>query len=104
MAESLITRLATLQERSPHWSSSLQRHLPLLKTALENATRPYPTSRQLYEQLDNPPIPARTFGRLLALLVDLKIIGIYTERSSANRYDIREYDATALEELDALFT
>ncbi|SEP17273.1 hypothetical protein SAMN04487948_11858 [Halogranum amylolyticum] len=89
---------------SPVTYSTLSRYLPLLQTALNNATRPYPTSRQLYETLEDPPIPARTFGRLLALLVDLEIIAIYTERSSANRYDIREYDAEALEELDALLT
>ncbi|WP_281244229.1 hypothetical protein [Halogranum rubrum] len=39
---------------------------------------------------------------MLTLLVELKIIDIYTERSSANRYDIRGYDAAALEELAVL--
>ncbi|SEP07822.1 hypothetical protein SAMN04487948_11325 [Halogranum amylolyticum] len=42
------------------------------------------------------------FGRLVALLVDFAIIECYTERSSANRYDIRAYDPAALEELAAL--
>ncbi|EJN57762.1 hypothetical protein [Halogranum rubrum] len=99
---SLTTRLAALQERSPQHYGTLTRHLPLLKAALNNTTRPYPTSRQLYETLEDPPIPTHTFGRLLTLLVDLTIIDIYTERSNANRYDIRGYDAAALDELATL--
>jgi hypothetical protein len=102
MASSLTTRLATLRERSPQHYSTLRRHLPLLQTALDNATRAYPTGRQLYAHLEDPPLPARTFGRLLALLVDLEIIDIYAERSSANRYDIRRYDPATLEELTVL--
>ncbi|EJN57769.1 hypothetical protein [Halogranum rubrum] len=102
MPSSLPTRLEALRERSPQHYSTLRRHLPLLQTALDDATRPYPTGRQLYAHLEDPPIPSRTFGRLLTLLVDLAIIDIYTERSSANRYDIRGYDAAALEELNAL--
>ena len=104
MPSSLTTRLEALEARSPQHYSTLQRHLPLLQTALDDATRPYPTGRQLYAHLDDPPLPARTFGRLLALLVDLEIIALYTERSSANRYDIREYDAADLEALETLLT
>jgi hypothetical protein len=102
MPSSLTTRLEALEARSPQHYSTLQRHLPLLQTALDDATRPYPTGRQLYAHLEDPPLPARTFGRLLALLVELEIIDIYAERSSANRYDIRAYDAAALEELEVL--
>ena len=102
MASSLTNRLEALEARSPQHYSTLQRHLPLLQTALDDATRIYPTGRQLYAHLEDPPIPSRTFGRLLTLLVDLAIIDIYTERSSANRYDIRDYDPTALEELETL--
>lgn len=43
-----------------------------------------------------------TFDRLLALLVELEIIECYTERSSANRDDIRAYDLAALEKLETL--
>ena len=82
--------------------SSLTSPLSLLQTALDDATRPYPTSRQLYATLVDPPIPPHTFGRLVALLVDLEIIALYTERSSANRYDNRAYDAADLEELEVL--
>ena len=102
MPSSLTTRLEALEARSPQHYSTLQRHLPLLQTALADATRPYPTGRQLYAHLDNSSFPARTFGRLLALLIDLEIIDIYAERSSANRYDIRAYDAADLEDLAAL--
>ncbi|SFL46186.1 hypothetical protein SAMN04487950_3867 [Halogranum rubrum] len=102
MASSLTTRLGALRERSPQHYSILQRHLPLLQTALNDATRTYPTGRQRYAHLEDPPIPSRTFGCLLALLVDLEIIDIYAERSSANRYGIRGYDATAFNELAAL--
>lgn len=98
----LTTRLQALHERSPQHYSTLKRHLPLLQTALEKATRSYPTGRQLYANLEDPPIPSQTFGHLLTLLVDLEIIECYTKRSSANRYDIRGYDAVALEELEAL--
>jgi hypothetical protein len=100
MSASLPTQLEALEARSPQHYGTLRRHLPLLRTALENATRPYPTSRQLYDQLEDPPIPPHTFGRLVALLVDFGIIECYTERSSANRYDIRNYDPTAFEELE----
>jgi hypothetical protein len=102
MPSSLTTRLDALEARSPQHYSTLQRHLPLLQTALDDATRPYPTGRQLYAHLEDPPLPARTFGRLLALLVELEIIDIYAERSSANRYDIRAYDAADLDKLAAL--
>ncbi|SEP07788.1 hypothetical protein SAMN04487948_11322 [Halogranum amylolyticum] len=68
----------------------------------ERRHTPYPTSRQLDAHLEDPPLPARTFGRLLALLVELEIIELYTERSSANRYDIRAYDAVDLDELETL--
>ncbi|SEP26995.1 hypothetical protein SAMN04487948_1303 [Halogranum amylolyticum] len=102
MSVSLPTQIEALESRSPQHYGTLRRHLPLLRTALDDATRPYPTSRQLYDQLEDPPIPPHTFGRLLALLVDFGIIALYTERSSANRYDIRAYDAADLEELAAL--
>ncbi|EJN57330.1 hypothetical protein [Halogranum rubrum] len=102
MASSLTTRLEALHERSPQHYSTLKRHLPLLQTALDDATRSYPTGRQLYAHLKDPPIPSRTFGRLLTLLVDLEIIALYTERASANRYDIRGYDAADIEDLAAL--
>ena len=102
MASSLTPRLEALEARSPQHYSPLRRHLPLLQTALDDATRPSPTGRQLYAHLDNPPLPARIFGRLLALLVDLEIIDLYTERSSANRDDIRAYDAADLEDLETL--
>lgn len=104
MGSSLATRVAALEARSPQHYSTLRRHLPLLQTALERATRSYPTGRQLYNHLDDPPLSTRTFGRLLALLVELKIIAFYTERSSANRYDIREFDAATLEELNTVLT
>lgn len=102
MSASLPLQIEALEAHSPQHYGTLRRHLPLLKTALENTTRPYPTSRQLYEALVDPPIPPHTFGRLVALLVDFGIIDIYTERSSANRYDIRAYDAADLDELAAL--
>ncbi|SEP26408.1 hypothetical protein SAMN04487948_1296 [Halogranum amylolyticum] len=102
MSASLPTQLEALEARSPQHYGTFRRHLPLLRTALNDATRPYPTSRQLYDQLEDPPIPPHTFGRLVALLVDFAIIGIYTERSSANRYDIRAYDSAALKELEVL--
>lgn len=102
MASTLPTRLEALRERSPQHYSTLKRHLPLLQTALDDATRSYPTGRQLYAHLEDPPIPSRTFGRLLTLLVDLEIIALYTERASANRYDIRGYDAADLRELATL--
>ena len=102
MSASLPTQIEALEAHSPQQYGTLRRHLPLLRTALDDATRPYLTSRQLYATLVDPPIPPHTFGRLVALLVDFGIIDIYTERSSANRYDIRAYDATDFEELEAL--
>lgn len=99
----LSTRLEALRESSPQNYGALRDHYPLLKQALDNTTRPYPTGRQLYVSLDDPPITSLTFGRLLALLADLEIIGLYTERSSANRYDVRRYDSTDFDVLTARF-
>mgnify|MGYP006274683143 CR=1 FL=1 len=46
----------------------------------------------------------RSATKLVALLVDLEIIDIYAERSSATRDDIRDYEAPQLETLETLLT
>ena len=65
-----------------------------------NADIPYVfrSVRNLYETLVDPLIPPHTFGRL----VDFGITDISTERSSANRDDIRAYDTAVLEEIAVL--
>jgi hypothetical protein len=102
-ALTLSRRLEALRERSPQNYGALKDHYPLLKQALDNNTRSYPTGRQLYASLEEPPITSQTFGRLLALLADLEVVTLYTERSNANRYDVRHYDSTDFDVLAAWF-
>lgn len=94
--------IATLREDSPRRFTLLQQYFPELKMALDAATHHYPTSSQLYELLENPTVRSHTFGRLLPLLVECEIIGLYTERSNANRYDLCDYDPARLERLGEL--
>lgn len=95
----LEAEVDSLRARSPQQFGLLQRHHTALKTALDDAEQNYPTSRQLHEGLDDPSLSSRTFGKTLPLLVEFDIISLYTDRSSANRYDIQEYDADRLERL-----
>jgi hypothetical protein len=78
-ALTLSRRLEALRERSPQNYGALKDHYLLLKQALDNNTRSYPTGRQLYASLENPPIPSQTFGHLLTRLVDLEIIELLHE-------------------------
>lgn len=102
--DELTTQIDTVRAKSPQQFGDLRRHHAVLKTALDAAEQNYPTSRQLYEALDDPPLTAQTFGQTLPLLVDFGIISLYTERNSANRYNIREYDTDRLKRLGDLLT
>ena len=100
----LRTQLDTLRAQSPQRFGLLQHHHTTLKAALDASTQNYPTSRQLYDQLDDPSITSRTFGRILPLLIDFDIISLYTTRSNSNRYDIRAYDAERFSRLSELLS
>ena len=102
-ASTLSARLTDLREHSPQNYGALRDHYPLLQYALDNTTQSYPTGRQLYASLEDPSITSQTFGRLLALLAELEVISLYTERSNANRYDVRRYDPTDFDVLAAGF-
>lgn len=70
-----------------------------VQSALDSCSRTYPTSKQLYTLLDDPEIPSNMFARILGCLVELDVIGIYTVRSGANRYHLREYDSQHLRQI-----
>ena len=100
----LTAQVNTLREQTPQQFGLLKRHHTVLKRALDISTHNYPTSRQLYDQLDDPPITSQTFGKALPMLVNFDIISLYTTRSNSNRYDIRAYDADKFNRLSKILT
>jgi hypothetical protein len=91
---SLVEQLQLLEAEQPQVYTVLSEHHGEVQTALEACSRAYPTSRQLYEGLDDPDIHSNMLARVLGFLVEIEVIDTYTVRSGANRYDLREYDAT----------
>ncbi|EJN57326.1 hypothetical protein HSB1_42890 [Halogranum salarium B-1] len=103
-SNNLHQHVERLRADTPRRFTLLQQYHPILKTALDTTTKSYPTSTQLYQTLDDPPLSAHTFGRLLPLLVKCEIIELYTERSNSNRYDLREYSPQRFERLGEMLT
>ncbi|SEP15842.1 hypothetical protein SAMN04487948_11764 [Halogranum amylolyticum] len=102
--DELQSHVEALRECAPRRIRLLEDYYPEFKTALGRTTRSYPTSSQLYTELEDPSISAHTFGRVLPLLVECAIINTNTERSNSNRYDLREYDPQQLEALGDVLT
>ncbi|SEP25358.1 hypothetical protein SAMN04487948_12723 [Halogranum amylolyticum] len=90
---SLVEQLQLLEDEHPQVHTVLSVHHEEVQTALEASSRAYPTSRQLYEGLDDPDIHPNMLARVLGFLAEIEVIDTYTVRSGANRYDLREYDA-----------
>jgi hypothetical protein len=95
-------KVDALSEQAPQQFGHLKRHHTVLKRALDISTQNYPTSTQLYDQLDDPPITSQTFGKALPLLVEFEIISLYTTRSNSNRYDVRAYNPDKFARLEEI--
>lgn len=100
--KSLSEQLHRLQEEDPQVHTVLSRHHREVQTALDTSSRSYPTSRQLYEELEDPEIHPAMLARVLGFLVTIEVIDTYTVRDGANRYDLREYDAPLLRRIGDL--
>jgi hypothetical protein len=85
-----------LRERQPKLYGALVSNLDEVIEGVERCSRGYPSGRQVRESVDSPTADVRSFGQALTGLVELEIIGMYTERVNSNRYDLTEIDRTRL--------
>lgn len=98
----LVEQLQMLQDERPQVYTVLCTHYEEVQSAIEACSRAYPTSRQLYEVLEEPEIHPKMLALVLGFLVEVGIIDTYTIRSGANRYDLREYKADRLRRIGKL--
>ncbi len=99
MPDTLSTQVRALHEAQPTKYGLLSTYHQEVHRALETCQRNYPCVRQLYEALDEPELNQRMLGNILSLLVQLDILGIYSERNNSNRYDLTQYDQAAMQKL-----
>lgn len=99
MPETLSARIRDLHDTQPTQYGLLSTYYREVHQALETCQRNYPCVSQLYETLDDPELDRRMLGTILSLLVQLDVLDFYSERNNSNRYDLTQYDQTAMQEL-----
>lgn len=100
--QSLVEQIQMLQDERPQVYTVLSTYYEEVHTAISACSRAYPTSRQLYEQLDDPEIHPKMLALALGFLAEVGVIDTYTVRSGANRYDFREYNADRFDRIGDL--
>lgn len=98
----LAYQLADLETTDPQRYTLLEKHLPVLRTLIEESPRNYPSAKQLYQTAENTSLQPQTIGQALVTLAELEIVGVHTQRSNRNRYDLTGYDPERVKELEAL--
>lgn len=99
MTDSLQREAESLRETSPAKYGLLETYYETVREALEECSRNYPSTKQLKKLLSDARMTPQMLGNLLVLLVELKIIGIYSERNNSNRYDLTHYDRERMDTL-----
>ncbi|WP_231189366.1 hypothetical protein [Haladaptatus sp. DYF46] len=99
MTDSLQRQAQSLQETSPEKYGLLKAYHESVREALDVCSRNYPSTKQLSENIPDSGMTPQMVGNLLALLVEFKIIGIFSERNNSNRYDLTHYDRNRMDTL-----
>lgn len=95
----LAGQLSRLESSDPQQYTLLQRHHQLLTRLLMDCNVNYPSTKQLYELLEDPPFEPQALGRMLTVLAELEIVAIHADRSNRNRYDLTGYTHARMHQL-----
>ncbi|WP_458187713.1 hypothetical protein [Haladaptatus sp. NG-WS-4] len=80
----------------------LHAHCTEIRHGIERCSRNYPSTAQLAETLESSHITPQMLGNVLSLLVQLNVIGVYSDRNNGNRYDLTQYDYDRMHHLTGL--
>ncbi len=103
MSPPLRPQLAAINETQPSQYGLLHAYCGTVQHVLEACPRNYPSTAQLAQILESPRISPQMLGNMLSLLVELDVIGVYSDRNNGNRYDLTQYDPDRMQRLVRVF-